>query len=76
MTAEPRLDASQQAYQAFLHDLPELYRTHPEQWAAYQGGKRIGLGKERHVLYQELFSAGLQRGEFVIFGIVPQEEEV
>jgi hypothetical protein len=76
MTAEPHLDAGQQAYQAFLRDLPELYKTHPNQFVAYQGGKRLKVSKDDRALYLECEAAGLKWGDFYIFGIVPQDDDI
>ncbi|MBY0229550.1 MAG: hypothetical protein K2W96_09750 [Gemmataceae bacterium] len=76
MTAEPRIDPAQQAYAAFLRELPELWETHPNQFVAYRGGTRFGLGKEKHVLHRQCQEAGLAWGEYIIFGIVPQDDEI
>ena len=66
----------QQALRAFLRDLPQLWVEHPGQWVAYQGDKRIGLAGQKHELYQECYQIGVQREEFVIFCIEPQEMEM
>ena len=50
MTVEPRLEPRYQALAAFLRDLPELYETNPEQFVAYQGGKRLRVSKGRSEL--------------------------
>jgi hypothetical protein len=65
----------QQAQQAFDRDLPQLWVERPGQWVAYQGDRQLGFGAKKHELYQQCFGRGLQRDEFVIFCIEPQETE-
>ncbi len=76
MATTPLADLKQQALQAFQRDLPELYAQRPGQWVAYQGDRRVGFADEKHVLYQQCFHQGLQREEFVVFCIEPQETEM
>jgi len=76
MTADQRADLNQQALRAFQRDLPRLWAERPGQWVAYRGGQRLGFGLHKHELYQECFQQGLQREEFVIFCIEPQETEI
>ena len=66
----------QEAIHGFLSDLPQLWATHPRQWVAYQGDRRIGVATQKHELYQTCFQRGLKREEFVIFCIEPQETEI
>lgn len=68
-------DLKQQAQQAFDRDLPRLWQERPGQWVAYQGDRLLDFGMKKHELYQECFSRGLQRDEFVIFCIESQETE-
>ena len=76
ITTEQLQDLKQQALEAFQRDLPELWSKHPQQWIAYQGDRQLGMGVHKHALYQECFQRGLQRDEFVIFSIEPQETEI
>jgi hypothetical protein len=69
-------DLKQQALQAFLRDLPQLYIERPGQWVAYQGQRRLGFANQQHMLYQHCFDQGLRDEEFVIFCIEPQETEM
>jgi len=69
-------DRQQQSLRAFQHDLAKLWAVHPGQWVAYQGDLQIGLAAHKHELYQDCFRRGLQRDEFVIFCIEPQETEM
>ncbi|MBM3997419.1 MAG: hypothetical protein FJ303_25230 [Planctomycetes bacterium] len=66
----------QKALQRFLLDLPQLFATHPGQWVAYQGDRRIGLAGQTHELYQKCFQQGLSRDEFVVFCIEAQVTEM
>jgi hypothetical protein len=70
------MDRKQQALQAFQRDLPQLYAQRPGQWVAYQGDRQLGFADQKHLLYQQCFDKGLQREEFVIFCIEPQETEM
>jgi hypothetical protein len=69
-------DLGQQALQAFLRDLPDLYRERPGEWVAYRGAERLGFGKEQHLLYQDCLNRGFQLDEFVVFCIEPWETEI
>ena len=68
--------SAQQALLAFQRDLPQLWAERPGQWVAYQGDRQLGFAVHKHELYQECFHRGLQRDEFVIFCIEPQETEM
>ncbi len=76
MTKAQLADLKQQALQAFQRDLPQLYTQRPGQWVAYQGDRVIGFADQKQLLYQQCFDQGLQREEFVIFCIEPQETEM
>jgi hypothetical protein len=76
MTTQQLADAKQHALQAFLRDLPQLYAQRPGQWVAYQGNRQVGFATQKHALYQQCFDQGLQREEFVVFCIEPQETEI
>jgi hypothetical protein len=65
-----------QSWQAFLRDLPRLYKERPEQWVAYRGEAIIDFGAHSNLLHQECLARGLQEGDFFIFGIVPEEREI
>jgi hypothetical protein len=76
MTTQQRTDLKQQALQAFLRDLPQLYAQRPGQWVAYHGDRQIDFAPQKHTLYQQCLGQGLQREEFVVFCIEPQESEI
>ncbi len=67
---------TQKALQTFQQDLPHLCAERPGQWVAYQGDRLLGFAVHKHELYQECLHRGLQRNEFVIFCIEPQETEM
>jgi hypothetical protein len=73
MTTTPGTSPRQQALQAFLQDLPQLFLQRPRQWVAYQGDRLLGFAEQKHLLYQQCSERGLQQEEFVIFCIEPQE---
>ncbi len=52
MSTQQMADLKQQALQAFLRDLPQLYAQRPGQWVAYQGGRQVGFAAQKHTLYQ------------------------
>jgi hypothetical protein len=76
MTTQQAADLKQQALQAFLRELPQLYAQRPGQWVAYQGDRQVGFAAYKHTLYQQCFDLGLAREEFVVFCIEPQETEM
>jgi hypothetical protein len=76
MTVEQPTDPKQLALQAFLQDLPRLNAERAGQWVAYEGPRQLGFAMHKHELYQECFRRGLQREQFVIFCIEPQETEL
>ena len=57
-------------------DLPQLWTERPGQWVAFQGDRQLGFAAQKHELYQHCLQSGLQRDEFVIFCIEPQETEI
>jgi hypothetical protein len=73
MTTDER---KQLALQAFLRDLPELYRQRAGQYVAYHGERQVGFGSQKHLLYKDCTDGGLGLDEFVIFCIEPLETEV
>jgi Family of unknown function (DUF5678) len=76
MTTAQVHDRQQQALRAFQRDLPYLWTERPGQWVAYQGDRQVGFAPHKHELYQQCFERGMQREEFVIFCIEPQETEI
>jgi hypothetical protein len=76
MSHDQRTDLRQQALRAFQRDLPGLWTERPGQWVAYRGEQQFGFALHKHELYQQCFQQGLQREEFVIFCIEPQETEI
>jgi hypothetical protein len=67
---------AQETLRAFQRNLPQLLAERPGQWVAYQADRQLGFAAHKHELYQECFQRGLQRDEFVIFCIEPQETEM
>ncbi len=57
---------------AFRRDLPELMKTHYGQWVAYHGDERLGFGRHKTPLFQECLRRGLQRGEFIVYMVIPE----
>jgi hypothetical protein len=76
MATEQMRDSQQRALRAFQRDLPQLWLERPGQWVAYQGDRQIGFALQKHELYQYCYGKALQREEFVIFCIEPQETEI
>ena len=76
MTTPQAHHLQQQALNAFQRDLPYLWAERPGQWVAYQGSRPIGFAAQKHTLYQQCFDQGLQREQFVVFCIEPQETEI
>jgi hypothetical protein len=69
-------DLRQQALCAFQQELPQLMTEHAAQWVAYRGPERLGFAAHKHEMYQQCFQQGLDREEFVVFCIEPQETEI
>ncbi len=76
MNTQQLADLKQHALQAFLRDLPQLYFQRPGEWVAYQGARQVGFAAQKHTLYHQCLHQGLQREEFVVFCIEPQETEI
>ena len=70
------IDLNQRALEAFQRDLLQLVCVRPGQWVAYQGDRQLSFAAHKHQLYHDCFQRGLQRDEFVIFCIEPQETEM
>jgi hypothetical protein len=75
MNTSSMQDQQQRALVSFERDFPSLWIEHAGQRVAYHGDRQLGFG-QKHELYQECFKRGLQREEFVIFCIEPQETEI
>ena len=76
MAPQELTDLRQRARQTFEHDLPQLLGERPEQYVAYHGAQQLGFSKQKHLLYQQCLEQGWQQEEFVVFCIVPQEDEL
>ncbi|SRR5579885_3419929 len=61
--------------QAFWRDLPELLKlkSKARQWVAYHGDERVAFGRDDLDVYQACFACGLQRGQFYVGKIEPDE---
>src|SRR5437868_6164042 len=59
------------AEETFMHDLPELLRHHRNQWTAYHGARRLGIGKTHDDAHQIFRASGLPREHVLIFCIEP-----
>jgi hypothetical protein len=51
---------------AFDRDLPELLRTRPGEWVAYQGNTCLGFGRSQCELFQRCIQRGLKEDEFIV----------
>jgi hypothetical protein len=51
---------------AFDRDLPNLLRTHHEQWVAYHSGNRVGFGRSQTELFNRCLQRGLKTEEFIV----------
>jgi hypothetical protein len=76
MATQHQADLQQQALRAFQRDLAQLWAQRPGQWVAYRGEQALGFAAHKHELYLRCYQQGLQREEFVIFCIEPQETEM
>ncbi len=66
----------EQAMQAFERDLPRLLQEHPGGWVAYRGNQRLTCARHTQEVYENCFRLGYQQDQFVIFQIVPPDEEM
>jgi hypothetical protein len=76
MATENPDDLRQRAWTKFHRDLPRLYAERPGQWVAYRGEHLLGFNTQQHLLYQQCLAKGLQRNEFIVFCIEPEETEI
>jgi hypothetical protein len=63
-----------QARVAWRRELPSLLKSHPAQWVAYHGERRIALGGSKTGVFQQCLRAGLPRGELLVLRIEPEAE--
>jgi hypothetical protein len=61
-----------QALEKHRRDLPELLKTHRDQWVAYYGEERLGFGRSKRKLYFKYVDRGLNPDDLVVFGVEPQ----
>ncbi|HYT93400.1 MAG TPA: hypothetical protein VEL76_32080 [Gemmataceae bacterium] len=60
-----------EADKVFREQLPELLRTHPNQWVAYSGSQCLGFHTSGQALYQECLAQGFAPEQFVVKNIAP-----
>jgi len=61
----------EQAHRKFRADLPKLLKTHPRQWVAYHGTKRLGFGTSKTELTQECIQRGVPYEELLVRMVQP-----
>ncbi len=66
----------EQAQQAFERDLPQLLQEHPGEWVAYRSDQRVICALHTQEIYEACFRLGYQPDQFMIFQIVPPDEEL
>lgn len=66
---QARKDARRTAAEAFERELPELLRTHPGEWVAYSGNRRIAMAPTSLQLGD--LCAGVPTNELLIRRIRP-----
>ena len=59
------------AGETFERDLPDLLRTHRDQWTAYHGARRLGIVKTYQEAHQLYIALGIHPYEVVIWCIEP-----
>ena len=59
------------ALETHRRDLPELLKTHPDQWVAYHGEKRLEFGRSKGKLYRKYRDCGLRRDELIVLAVEP-----
>jgi len=62
------------SYETFLRELPDLLRSHPGQWAAYQDGIRQGIGLRRREFIKQMYDQGCDPKRLLFFTIEPPQE--
>lgn len=63
-----------EARRAYLHDLPELLKSHPGEWVAYRGERRIGFAKSKAEMYAECRRQNLQQDDYLVTCIEPESD--
>jgi hypothetical protein len=59
----------QSGLDAYHRDLPELLAKHKGQWAAYSGGRRLGIAPTEDEAFQLGVKEGLTNRQFVVVAI-------
>jgi hypothetical protein len=65
------LELIDEAEAAFLRDLPSLLNEYSNQWVAYHGDRRLGIGPAKAELYQDCLQRGFSPEELVVWNIQP-----
>jgi hypothetical protein len=68
LTVHPLIEQAQAAHR---RDLAELLTTHPGQWTAYHGERRLDFGASATQLIQKWVSRGIPRGELWVTRVEP-----
>ncbi len=65
----------QKALDKHRRDLPELMKTHADQWVAYHGDQRLGFGRSKRKLYRKYLDRGLSIDELMVLGVEPMLDD-
>jgi len=60
------------ALEKHRRDLPELMKTHPNQWVAYLGDQRLGFGRPKRKLYFKYVDRGLNPDDLIVLAVEPE----
>ncbi len=71
-TRPPGPAALREAVAAFRRDLPGLLQTHPGQWVAYRGGRRIGFADSKTLLLRYCGGEGHRPADLFVAKVQPE----
>lgn len=69
---QPEAGTLREAVAAFRRDLPGLLRTHPGQWVAYHGGRRIGFADSKTLLIRYCGGEGHRPADLFVAKVQPE----
>jgi len=61
----------QQAVRTFEAELPEMLKTHPREWVAYHGARRVGFGRSKTEVLKECMEQGIRYEQLLVRMVQP-----
>ncbi len=55
-----------EALATFRGELPQLLVSHRDEWVAYRGSERLGVGRDKDELFNDCLARGVRRKDLLV----------